>query len=467
MDPTARCAFDASSVPAVISTRTSPTPSRPVERGGVNRVARRVAVAAVCLGLVAAACGDDEDTVDDTISAEASTVESAPTSDAPTTDSTDAPTTDSTAPSDDSAGSAGVEVPTAPMSDADAAVIDDASMEALAAGEGVIPGMWVGVWDPAKGVHLAAYGDAVAEETPATAEDSGRIGSITKTFTATAVLQQVAAGTLSLDDTVADVLPDLAAELPDIADITVEQLLAMQSGIPEYEFLVVPDVLANPTEVVDLDEVIVETVEGGVEPAGTAGYSTTNYLILGNMLEELTGRPSEDVLNELAADAGLTTTVLTVGDEIEMSDPSSDGYVNEIGVSYLAAQGINVEPLGDVSSYNPNWGGVGGSMYSTLEDLGAWAATGFGNDFLPPELAAQRLEAAPLPEGIDYGLGLIDFGNGWYGHSGSILGWDSVAVHNPETGAVFVSYTNEYGASNAFVGPVLAAFPDLASLYGL
>jgi len=467
VDPTARCAFDASSVPVVISTRTSPTPSRPVERGGVNRVARRVAVAAVCLGLVAAACGDDEDTVDDTISAEASTVESAPTSDAPTTDSTDAPTTDSTAPSDDSAGSAGVEVPTAPMSDADAAVIDDASMEALAAGEGVIPGMWVGVWDPAKGVHLAAYGDAVAEETPATAEDSGRIGSITKTFTATAVLQQVAAGTLSLDDTVADVLPDLAAELPDIAEITVEQLLAMQSGIPEYEFLVVPDVLANPTEVVDLDEVIVETVEGGVEPAGTAGYSTTNYLILGNMLEELTGRPSEDVLNELAADAGLTTTVLTVGDDIEMSDPSSDGYVNEIGVSYLAAEGINVEPLGDVSSYNPNWGGVGGSMYSTLEDLGAWAATGFGNDFLPPELAAQRLEAAPLPEGIDYGLGLIDFGNGWYGHSGSILGWDSLAVHNPETGAVFVSYTNEYGASNAFVGPVLAAFPDLASLYGL
>ncbi len=426
----------------------------------MNRVARPLAVAAVCLGLVAAACGDDEDTVDDTVSAEASTVESAP--------STDAPTTDSTAPSDDSGGSAGVEVPTAPMSDADAAVIDNGSMEALAAGEGVIPGMWVGVWDPAKGVHLAAYGDAVAEETAATIDDSGRIGSITKTFTATAVLQQVAAGTLALDDTVADVLPDLAAELPDIADITVEQLLAMQSGIPEYEFLVVPEVLANPTEPIDLDEVIVETVEGGVEPAGTPGYSTTNYLILGKMLEELTGQPSEDVLNELATDAGLTTTVLTVGSDIEMSDPSSAGYVNDIGVEYLAAEGIDVEPLGDVSSYNPNWGGVGGSMYSTIEDLGAWAATGFGNDLLPPELAAQRLEAAPLGEiGVDYGLGLIDYGNGWYGHGGSILGWDSVAAHNPETGAVFVAYVNEYGASLAFAGPALAAFPDLAGLFGI
>ncbi len=415
----------------------------------MTRVARRVAVAAVCISLVAAACGSDDDAADDTVSAETSTVESAPITDITDAPTSDAPTTDSTAPSDDSWESAGVEVQTAPMSDADAAVIDDAAMEALALGEGVIPGHVGRGVDPAKGVHLAAYGDAVAEETPATAEDSGRIGSITKTFTATAVLQQVAAGTLSLDDTVADVLPDLAAELPDIAEITVEQLLAMQSGIPEYEFLVVPDVLENPTEVVDLDEVIVETVEGGVEPAGTAGYSTTNYLILGDMLEELTGQPSEEVLNELAADAGLTTTVLTVGDDIEMPDPSSDGYVNEIGVSYLAAEGIDVEPLGDVSSYNPNWGGVGGSMYSTLEDLGAWAATGFGNDFLPPELAAQRLESAPIVEGVDYGLGIIDFGDGWYGHTGSILGLDSLAAHNPETGAVFVAYT----VVDAFLAP--------------
>jgi D-alanyl-D-alanine carboxypeptidase len=352
------------------------------------------------------------------------------------------------------------------MSDADAAVIDDAAMEGLAAGEGEVPGMWVGVWDPAKGVHLAAYGDAVADETVATVEDSGRIGSITKTFTATAVLQQVAEGTLSLDDTVADVVPDLAAELPDIADITVEQLLAMESGIPEYEFIVVPEVLANPTEPVDLHEVIVETVEGGIEPVGTAAYSTTNYLILGEMLAELTGQPSEDVLNELAAEAGLTTTVLTVGDDIEMSDPSSAGYVNGAGVAYLQAEGIDTEPLGDVSSYNPNWGGTGGSMYSTIEDLGAWAATGFGNELLPPELAAQRLESAPLAEGIDYGLGIIDFGSGWYGHTGSILGWDSLAANNPETGATFVAFVNAYGAEPVLSGPALAAFPDIVGVFG-
>ena len=105
-------------------------------------------------------------------------------------------------------------------------------------------------------------------------------------------------------------------------------------------------------------------------------------------------------------------------------------------------------------------------MYSTIEDLGAWAATGFGNELLPPELAAQRLESAPLAEGIDYGLGIIDFGSGWYGHTGSILGWDSLAANNPETGATFVAFVNAYGAEPVLSGPALAAFPDIVGVFG-
>lgn len=147
--------------------------------------------------------------------------------------------------------------------------------------------------------------------------------------------------------------------------------------------------------------------------------------------------------------------------------PSSAGYVNEFAADELQAQGVEVEPLGDVSSYNPTWGGAGGSMYSTIEDLGVWAATGFGNELLPPELAAQRLDAAPLAEGVDCGLGIIDYGNGWYGHTGEILGWNSIAAHNPDTGATFVAYVNESGSLLATAGPALAAFPDLAGTYGL
>lgn len=437
-------------------------------RSGVNRAAQRVAVVAVCLTLAAVACSDDEDTGDDAATTDASTVESAPTVEDSQTQTEEADSTsEATSPEATAGESADVEVPTAPMSDADAAALDAAAAEGLEAAAGQLPGMWVGVWDPDKGVHLAAYGDAVAESVPATIEDTGRIGSITKTFTATAVLQQVAAGTLSLDDTIADVLPGLADEAPEIADITVEQLLSMRSGIPEYEYAVVPQVLADPTAVIDLHEVIVDTVNSGIEPAGTAMYSTTNYLILGEMLAETTGQPVEDVLDTLATETGLTTTALPVDDEFAMPDPSSAGYVNEFAAEGLNAEGIDVEPLGDVSSYNPTWGGAGGSMYSTIEDLGVWAATGFGNELLPPELATQRLEASPLPEGIDYGLGIIDYGNGWYGHTGEILGWSSIAAHNNATGATFVAYVNESGSLLATAGPALAAFPDLVGAYAL
>ena len=68
---------------------------------------------------------------------------------------------------------------------------------------------------------------------------------------------------------------------------------------------------------------------------------------------------------------------------------------------------------------------------------------------------------------IDYGLGIIDFVNGWYGHTGEILGWNSIAANNPATGAAFVAIVNESGSLLATGGPALAAFPDLIGAYGL
>jgi len=172
--------------------------------------------------------------------------------------------------------------PTKEMSAADAEAIDAATASALEANAD-LPAMWVGIWDPAKGVRIAAYGDAAAGEAAATAEDHSRIGSVTKTFTATAVLEQVAASELSLDDTIEDVLPDLAGQYPDLAPITVGQLLAMRSGIPDYANTgaVTGPVVEDPTKVWTVDEIIATTLEQEpLEAPGTAGYSTTNYLIL-------------------------------------------------------------------------------------------------------------------------------------------------------------------------------------------
>jgi D-alanyl-D-alanine carboxypeptidase len=357
----------------------------------------------------------------------------------------------------------GTAPPTEEMSAADAEDIDAFANAALADFAPDLPGMWIGVWDPDKGVHIAAHGEAVAGETAASPDDHNRIGSVTKTFTAAAVLQQVEAGELSLEDTIEDVLPDLADEHTDLAPITVEQLLAMRSGIPDYANTgaVTGPVVEDPTKVWTVDEIIATTLEEQpLQPPGTAGYSTTNYLILGQMLEAVTGEPAEVVLNDVATEAGLTQSALQAPEETEMPDPSSHGYLNAQGVASLAASGITAAPGQDVTDWTVSWGQAGGGMYSTIADMGTWAATGFGTSLLSAELGSQRLEAQPIPEG-DYGLGIFDYGNGWIGHTGQLIGWETLVAYNTDTGAISVVMVNETGSLGAALPVVQALFPDL------
>ena len=161
---------------------------------------------------------------------------------------------------------------TDPMSEADVAAIDAAAAAALEATEGQLPGMWIGVWDAETGAHQGAYGEAELGETPATTEDHLRIGSVTKTFTAAAVLQQIDEGTMSLDDTIGDVLPELSGAHEEVADIPVDQLLSMTSGIPDYANtdILMPTVVEDPSRVWTPEEVIELTLtEGELAEPGT------------------------------------------------------------------------------------------------------------------------------------------------------------------------------------------------------
>jgi D-alanyl-D-alanine carboxypeptidase len=355
--------------------------------------------------------------------------------------------------------------PTAtPMSAEDAATVDALAQASLAATMGQLPGMWIGVWDPAKGYYVQGYGQAVVDGAPATVADHSRIGSVTKTFTAAAILEQVEAGKLELADTIKDALPDMAEEYPDLAAITVEQLISMRSGIPDYANtgLITAQVVEDPYKVWTVDEIIAEVMNaGGLQPPGTGGYSTTNFLILGEMLEEVTGKAVEDVLTDLAKRAGLSESALQEPAETKMPDPASHGYLNEPGVKSLARAGVTATAVGDVSDWTVSWGQAGGGMYSTINDLQLWAASGLGNTLLPKSLGDQRIASAqPIPEG-DYGLGIFDWGNGWMGHTGQLIGWEAICAYNKDTGAVFVAIDNETASLGATLTVMENFFPDL------
>ena len=132
------------------------------------------------------------------------------------------------------AGALAVDPPTlitTPMSAEDSEGLDIIANAMLESGD--VNALYLGVWDPARGAHVKAYGIAdVATGRAASVGDSFRIGSTTKTFTATVILQLVDAGKLTLDATLADAAPGVAAKYPTVADRTIEQLLSMTGGHP-------------------------------------------------------------------------------------------------------------------------------------------------------------------------------------------------------------------------------------------
>lgn len=347
---------------------------------------------------------------------------------------------------------------TEPMAGSDSAEIDALAERILKESKGQVPGIWLSVSDPEKGSYEAAYGEAETPDTEAEVADHGRIGSISKTFTAIAVLKLVDSGQISLDDTISDLLPDLADQHPEIADVTLEQLLAMKSGIPDYgnskQFLT--KLLDDPQKAWEPNELIDEGLATAkVADPGTPYYSSTNFVILGEILAAETGQSTEDAVNEVVDDAGLDQTALLAPDQTAMPDPSSHGYMNEPGVESLKESGITVEPGVDVTDYSPSWGGAAGGMYSTVGDLESWAASGFGNSQLSKGLGEKR-----LGKGLAYGLGVERYGD-WIGHTGQILGWESIALYNPKTGATAAAIVNETASLQGIELLLGQLFPDL------
>ncbi len=421
---------------------------------------RRPLLAALALAsLVVAACGDDGVDTGSTESDAAATADTGSTGCAAVQPEATAP--DGTEPAATEPGAAGSTEPggTAPdgtVSDTtpDAPSVDQAAIDAAAAAfleqqaaQGVTA-FYVAVSDPAAGDTVSVYGDAAVDGPAATADDNFRIGSITKTFTATVVLQLVEDGELSLDDTVGDLLPDLAAAHPELEPLTVRQLLSMQSGVSDYlngVDTVVSVVVDDPTTVWEPEELVAAGVDAGVEAPGTLGYSTTNYIVLQLIAESITGTPLADLIaDRVTGPLGLEGIFLPPNDDTTLPAPATHGYVDGGCIDELAADGASVEPGTDVTDWNASYGQGGGGMTSDIDGLLRWAASGTGNDTLADTTVAERLSFELLPEGVPYGLGILQIGP-WLGHEGEAIGWEALALHDPDTGTSIAMAANGCG----------------------
>ncbi|MDQ3692236.1 MAG: beta-lactamase family protein [Chloroflexota bacterium] len=320
------------------------------------------------------------------------------------------------------------------------------------------PGAVAGVWYPGQGSWMMAAGVSDLETAaPMALDDHVRIASITKTFTATVVLQLVEEGLLSLDDH----LEQFITGIPNEEEITLRQLLNMTAGIYNYVYdpLISVDYVEDPL-LPFTPEQAVEIVrahgEADFAPGEQTVYSDTNYILLGVIIEQVTGRSVADEITErVIVPLGLTRTSFATTPE--MPEPYIHGYT-------AVDPG---DPLRDVTRSNPDIPWTAGAIISTLADLRTWAEALADGTLLSPEMQAERLDfqtLIPEPVYVGYGLGVASV-NSLIGHNGGILGYSSWMVHEPESGATIVTVTNRAStlggtADPIFFGIAQLLFPD-------
>ncbi|MEU6672440.1 serine hydrolase domain-containing protein, partial [Streptomyces sp. NPDC046727] len=256
---------------------------------------------------------------------------------------------------------------------------------------------------------------------PMNTTDQLRVGSVTKTFTATVVLQLAAERRLSLDAPVERYLPGLIrGGGHDGRRITVRQILQHTSGLPDY--LDAPE-WEHPERVRYRHFAPRQLIARALRlprPQHAWHYATTNYLVAGLIVREVTGHsPEAEITRRVIAPLGLRDTYWP-GDDPRIQGPHSHSY-------FTAEDGRRA----DGTAWNTTFGGVGGALVSTPADLTRFARALFTGRLLPaPQLAEMRRTVAADPDrlwpGARYGLGLISSplscGGTWWGHAGTVPG---------------------------------------------
>lgn len=334
-----------------------------------------------------------------------------------------------------SSGSAPVDLPALERQ------LQDISADLLLSGASVL------VRSPEIGEWTMTYGHrAVDGVDPIQRDDHFRIGSITKTWTATVILELVDEGELALSDPVSKYRPDV----PGGDSITIEQMLGMRSGLFSYT----GDLGINQIQDADhdhiftADELLSAAYAHGPNfaPGTRYQYSNTNTVLLGLIAEQLTGLSGPELYKQRLFDkAGMSSSSFPDTSDDQIPEPFIRGYTwgtnvgtmdtNELPPEIQAQARDGSLQTRDATNDNPSWTSFAGQGISTLPDLARYVKMLVGGGLLSPQLQQQRLDSVePIdpgnPASAGYGLGLAQFGP-LYGHTGELPGYNTFMGHDP------------------------------------
>jgi D-alanyl-D-alanine carboxypeptidase len=283
----------------------------------------------------------------------------------------------------------------------------------------------------------------LATGAPPRADFRQRAGGVTKSFVAAVVLQLAGEGRLDLDAAAGRYLPEV---LPgDLGrQITVRMLLNHTSGIADH----MKTLYATPESIVETGTrtfTPAELIRLGLElpstgsPGSTWSYANTNYVVLGLLIERITGRPYGAELRErLLGPLGLTGTSLP-GTDPEIHGPHQRAYLP-----------MTDGTVRDCTRYNMSWLWAAGELISTAADLNTFFRALLRGEVLEPALLREMMDTVPFnpaaPGVGGYGLGILWFGSehgrSW-GHNGLAAG-QTTYCSNSEDGTTQVTLAETY-----------------------
>jgi D-alanyl-D-alanine carboxypeptidase len=296
-----------------------------------------------------------------------------------------------------------------------------------------VPGALVGIWGP-DGDYVRAFGIAdKATRAPMKTDFYSRIGSLTKTFTVTAILQLADQHKLDLDDSIAEFIDGV----PLGNRITLRQLARMQSGLfnytasPEFQKAMFADPRRpfTPHELLDF----AFTQPNNFPPGERFEYCNTNTVLLGMVVQKVSGQPLDSFIQDhILTPLGMSHTSFPTTNALP--GPHAQGYTKQTADGKEAV----------ATDWDPSWAWAAGAMISTLDDMRIWAPALATGKLLTPQMQEQRLQTVSspgMPPQDGYGLGIFKLG-GWIGHNGSLPGYQTVVVYLPQNQTSLVILTN-------------------------
>ena len=291
---------------------------------------------------------------------------------------------------------------------------------------------------------------------PATRNMHVRIGNVLEAMLATQLLRLVEDGEVALDDPISEWFPDL----PNADEVTLNMLVHSTSGYNDFvttqEFIDALD--KNPFQIWDPTELIMIAMSKPplFEPGTSWAFSDTNFVLLGQIVEQVAGQPLSEQLRPVWDQLRMENTAVSITSDIE--SPVLHAYTNERG------------PFEDATFWSASWVPNAGNATSNVDDMAAWAEAVAEGTVLTPEshelhLAPEAAGLGPLTTEVYYAMGVL-VGGGWVGSNPQVDGYSGIVTYHPEqkvTVVVFATMGPEGDIAEAYGTTIYGAVADVVT----